>query len=241
MDTVRPKRPFAITVRALLLAVLVVGLVLGWKVNRAHRQRDAVAAIEDEGGKIVYDWEMSDAPGTMPNFGPNVPDWIRHLAGDDLFQRVDLASVDAVLSSHLRDLPGLRTLVIGGSMTEEVLVDIGRVTSLRRLELLGDREMTDSRLDKLAGLTSLSELAIEGMAVSDATLFRLVAFRDLELLYFDGGPCHFSDPGLGRLGALPKLRLLYIGGCPDVTDEGISRLKAANPTLEVYREGREVR
>jgi hypothetical protein len=235
MTSERPKRRLAITLRALLLVVLVVGLGLGWPIARARRQKAAIAAIEAAGGVIVYDWQLAYDPATNPSVGPRGPAWLRRMVGDDLFQRVDFVLVDAAVSPHLRDLPGLTGLNVSGSLTDERLADIGQVTSLRHLELLGDREMTESGLDKLAGLTSLSGFSILSMTVTDATLSRLATFTNVEYLDIKDCPCQVSDRGLGRLGALPKLRVLHIGDCSGVTPEGLRRLLRDRPGLRIVR------
>jgi hypothetical protein len=61
MNSVPPKvirRPLVgyvrISVRALIVAVLVIGAGLGWLVRRSHVQRDAVAAISRAGGLVEY-------------------------------------------------------------------------------------------------------------------------------------------------------------------------------------------
>jgi hypothetical protein len=219
MDTVRPKRRFAISLRAVLLLVLVVGLALGWKVNRARRQRDAVAAIRAEGGTVRYDWERISPPmerSSVPRTGPTVPVWIGRLAGDDLFQRADFVMVGGDASPHLKDLPGLRRLVVNDSLTDGQLADIGRLTSLRSLHLPWDAGITDAGLAELVGLKDLSELALMGMMIPEDS------------------PGRMSDRGLEGLKDLPGLTHLFIINCPGITEEGVRKLKAARPNLVVY-------
>jgi hypothetical protein len=54
------RRFLRFSVRGLIVFVIVVGAGLGWFVRQAHVQRDAVAAIEEAGGSVRYDWELSD-------------------------------------------------------------------------------------------------------------------------------------------------------------------------------------
>jgi len=89
------------------LVVLSIGcLWLGWKVDRAHKQRDAVETIEAIGGIVVYDWQacvdswvISPATSKYSRWGaspayrylpddsePPAPAWLRSLLGDHLFQ-----------------------------------------------------------------------------------------------------------------------------------------------------------
>jgi hypothetical protein len=53
-------RYLRISPRGLIIIVLVLGSALGWIVNRAKVQRDAVAAIERAGGSVKYEWESKD-------------------------------------------------------------------------------------------------------------------------------------------------------------------------------------
>ncbi len=48
----------------MILVATVVCVWLAVQVNRAHRQRDALAAIESLGGRVAYDDEDTDAPGS---------------------------------------------------------------------------------------------------------------------------------------------------------------------------------
>jgi hypothetical protein len=92
MDSVPPKiirRPLVgyvkISVRALIVAVLVIGAGLGWLVRRSQVQRDAVAAITKAGGLVEYAWESPD-----PRFKPKLwwPKWLMEWVGVDHFGNV---------------------------------------------------------------------------------------------------------------------------------------------------------
>ena len=47
------------SVRGLIVLVLVIGAGVGWLVRSARIQRDAVAAIQNAGGSVSYDWVIS--------------------------------------------------------------------------------------------------------------------------------------------------------------------------------------
>src|SRR5262245_35219340 len=53
------------SVRGSLLLVLLLGGGLGWIVQRAQIQRDAVAAIRQAGGSVTYDWQRRTS--SIPN------------------------------------------------------------------------------------------------------------------------------------------------------------------------------
>jgi internalin A len=86
------RRYLRISVRGLIVVVLVLGGGLGWVVNRARVQREAVAAIERAGGSIKYKWDYtvgtlisSEEPAwpkwLLKNVGPN---YLAHIAEADL-------------------------------------------------------------------------------------------------------------------------------------------------------------
>src|SRR5262245_9470051 len=54
------QRYLRISLRGLIVLVLVIGSALGWIINRAKVQRDAVAVIERSGGTVKYQWDWKD-------------------------------------------------------------------------------------------------------------------------------------------------------------------------------------
>ena len=120
-----------ISLRGLLLLILAIALWLGWIVNKARQQREAVAALQKFGGFVHYDWEFVDGPVKvprgnrlwMPSWGkftpgrkPWAPDWMRRALGDEYFQSIAHVSlyVDIKKRSRGRNLgehgPGRRRL-----------------------------------------------------------------------------------------------------------------------------------
>lgn len=166
--------PFRFTVRSLFILVLAVavpcnGLATGMK--NARRQREAAAAIQQEGGRVKYDrWfgEPVDVRFPTPiaqalsTFGgprrvvtyqtyaieepePNLP---RRLLGDDFFRDVNFAEVqtDAGLE-QLAALPRLRTVMRAGfvRITDRGLAGLVDLTELKNLDL-SDTRITDAGL-----------------------------------------------------------------------------------------------
>jgi hypothetical protein len=69
-----------------MLLVLVAGAAMGWIVNRAHLQRDAVAAIERAGGVVRYDLQNRFL---QPVAGPlRTPGWMADRVGVDYLDTV---------------------------------------------------------------------------------------------------------------------------------------------------------
>ena len=73
---------------ALLVIVLLVASVGGWfflKMQQAKRQKDAVAAIEQSGGWVEYDYQVDAGWCFHPERQPPAPEWLREIVGDDFF------------------------------------------------------------------------------------------------------------------------------------------------------------
>src|SRR4051794_7832725 len=80
-----------LSLRALMLLVLVLGGGLGWVAHRAAVQRRAVAAIEAAGGRVFYDWDLSDGVAKPPGTRRTWLKWLCDRLGPDYFG--DITSV----------------------------------------------------------------------------------------------------------------------------------------------------
>src|SRR4051794_4684008 len=81
------RRRLKLTLRASMVLVVCVAVLLGWRVNKARQQREAVAAVRRHGGWVHYDYEFVNdklTPGRQP-WGPR---WLRRRLGDEYFQEV---------------------------------------------------------------------------------------------------------------------------------------------------------
>ena len=95
---------FRISLGTLMLLVLVVGGGLGWKANRAHAQRQAVAAIKAAGGGIIYDFQYPNDGKPRPKEPPG-PRWLRSMLGDEYFQEVAGVSFSGPSDSSVKLTP----------------------------------------------------------------------------------------------------------------------------------------
>jgi internalin A len=131
-ETTAPKprrRRLAVSVRTLMLLVLLACAALGWRVNRAHTQRRAVARIKAAGGSVKYDYEVGGdyppkwAVRTKGEPVPWGPAWLRKWIGDEYFQevtKVDLGG-DKVTDESLaavEDLDRIVRLGLGDAKNE---------------------------------------------------------------------------------------------------------------------------
>ena len=127
------RRWFQFSLRTLLVLVAVVAVWLALLVNAARKQREAVAAIEALGGRIVYEHGSNLPPG---------PKWLRELIGEEYFFRIIAVGLSStqITDSGLEHLEGL--------------------TSLQTL-VLDDTQITDAGLEHVKGLTSLQTLVLK--------------------------------------------------------------------------------
>ena len=99
----RPWRRFLrFSVRGMIVAVLLMGGWLGWIVRSARIQREAVAAIVNGWGVVLYDWECENRMGT-PRGKPWAPAWLVELLGVDYFGHVAVVQLRMPLLTNLSD------------------------------------------------------------------------------------------------------------------------------------------
>jgi hypothetical protein len=229
-----------LSLRAMMLVILLLGVWLGWQVNKAREQREAVAAVQRYGGWVHYDYEFVNGKLT-PGRSPRVPRWLRRLLGDEFFQQVrqvslvyddstgkrfdntNVVACDDVLARVAR-LPGLRSLLLKESQaTDEGMRHIGRMTGLEELFIWDASSVTDAGVAYLAGLKDLKNIHISHSNLTDASLALLSRLPAIETLSLQQN--HFTDAGLARLTGRERLKGLYIGlGDLRVTDAGLAHL-----------------
>lgn len=204
-----------LSIRALMIVVLIIGGGLGWAVQRAKFQHDAVAAIQRAGGAALYEWEwQNNSP--VSNGKPWAPRWLVDRLGVDYFGHVVFVQV---YPDHGRADAG------------EVLSHISRLGRLKILNLFGP-SVTDARLACLDGLTSLQELKLNGAKVSGSGLEHLNGLTGLKVLRFEDTPV--GDAGLIDLRELSGLKELWLYRTR-VTDSGARELQSALPKLVINR------
>lgn len=133
-NQVRPGRTWLqFSLRGFLVVLTTGCLWLGWQVERAREQQQAVKAIEASGGEVTYDWSEFKQAGASPfavdRGQPGGPAWLRRLIGEDFFQtvetvnflnassRLDLEIRRAIPS--LQRLPSLKYVAVRMSVTQQ--------------------------------------------------------------------------------------------------------------------------
>jgi Leucine Rich repeat len=188
------------SLRVAMVAVLIVGLGLGWIVNQARTRHAAVAAIDRAGGGIRYDWQ-NRADGLFIEEPKDHP-WLRRQLGPDYFDRIMYVN-------------------FSGNAADALMSQVGRLTSLEELDLSGS-DVTDAGIAHLSGLVNLRSLALNDTKATSASFASLTRMKDLGDLSFYGIRC--DDGALARLGQLTALQVLRLSNCP-ITDAGMVHIE----------------
>lgn len=139
-------------------------------------------------------------------------------------RHLDLASVSISRRglSILTDLPHIEQLNTPSGLTDEAMVEVAKMSSLRVLHVARDR-LTDEGLRSLAKLTSLESLHLQGSpAMTNEGLQALSTLRRLRHLRL-GAEGRFTDQAMAHLATLPSLKVLWLD-TPNITDDGLRQL-----------------
>lgn len=179
-------RWFQFSLRALLLLMTVFGIWFGIRMDRARRQKRAVAVLQ-ECGDIFYESQFNhrSVKFLAKKTKPWRPKWLRAIVGDDFFDRVYAAYLyrspsDEDLKS-LRDLPDIETLIISSpQVTGKGIEHLRALPRLKELYLNCDK-MTDTDLVHLPPLDELRYLNV-CCSMSDQAFDSIAALESLETL-----------------------------------------------------------
>jgi hypothetical protein len=221
-----------ISLRGLLLLVLAIALWLGWIVNQAREQRQAVAALQEFGGFVHYDWEFVLGPVKVsrgnriwkPSWGtltsgrkPWAPDWIRRALGDEYFQSIAHVSLYVDIKKGLADATWVNKGTADGALRK-----LTTQTRVRTLQI-GGNQVTDENLSYVGQITSLEELNISwGFHLTDKGFSHLSGLKRLRILFVDDSK--MTDDSLEAIGKLTDLEELRIGG-EGFSDRGLEKIK----------------
>jgi len=246
-------------VRGLIVIVLVIGGWLGWIVRGARIQREAVAAIQQVGGSVSYEWQWRNGQ-YVDGTDPCAPRWVVNRLGFDYLGSVTEvcngnAEGDVVLAkvgmlhrletlnmewSHATDaglacITGLDSLkqcfLSNTNVTDAGLVNLQGLVNLEELDLT-NTEVTDDGLVHLTALTSLRDLWLENDEVTDNGLMHLKKLTGLKSLNLRG--TKITDAALVQLQELKGLKLLLVDEA-SLSDAAVKELQRALPTAEIDR------
>jgi internalin A len=134
-----------------MVLVLILGGGLGWIVDRARVQREAVAAIRMDFEGTGYNWEWKE--GSVIRGGkPWAPRWLVDRMGVDYFGHIAQIQIQSV--------------------SENSMLGVGRLNRLEELRFTQPCEI-DAALVHIEGLTNLANLYLGRTQVTDCGLLHL--------------------------------------------------------------------
>ena len=248
--TITWRRIFRMSPRSLMVVILILGVFLGWRVNRAHNQRRAVNVIRRGGGIVTYDYQYDDGKFLGTNAKPHAPEWLRRAIGEEYFREVKMVTFRSplralmggtltVTDDTMAAVAGLDQLESlhfnnGVTLSDGSLAHLSGLTRLERLDLQRSVGLTNRGLSHLGKLTNLRELNLNETSVSDASLESLRGIRGLEHLYL--AHTKLTDAGLARIRQQwgNSLQSLIILGAPGVTDAGMVHFRGMVKLRNLY-------
>jgi Leucine-rich repeat (LRR) protein len=233
-----------LSLRATMLAILVIGVWLGFTVNRARQQRAAAEAVAKHGGWTHYDHEYVNGK-YVPQRQPWGPVWLRRSLGDEYFQKISLVSFvydnstgkrydnksaekcDDVLEL-LASQHSLRTLLMKGPQaTDKGLAFLKNQPNLEELYIWDSTEISDEGLEDIRGLVKLKKLHLDKSKITDRGFLALAGLTEMEHLVLQSHS--FSDRGFSAVAGMKNLKWLCVGGSKDrlslISDESLSLIK----------------
>ena len=219
----KPKRWVRFSLRAMLLATAIIAVWFGWIVNRAEKQKAAVAAIQVSKGLIQYDCHTNffvRSPFSIKYLSPTESELdarlgsprLRALIGEDYFQEV----VSVVL---FRD-----------NYKEGVLETLHGLPSLKYV-CLHRLPLSDAEIQSLAQIPRLETLILYDCEIADESLRHLSKARHLSKLGLSFTT--ITDANVDHLKKMPGLiRLNLTRGC--ISTEGLDELWKALPNCTIY-------
>ena len=226
----RKMRWFRFSLRTFLLVVTVFCIWLGWKINAARQQKEAVDAILKAGGTVYYDYQiLPNIPsenhwniGYNANALPTGPLLLRKLFGDVCFRKVILVrfSQTNIPEAVLRQLTNLPDLTHVALQYVKIVPDGSDVP----------RPIQDADFEVFGQLSRLELLELPAADINGSGLAYLTRLRDLRFLSIQR--TNINDTGLESAGALTQLNMLLLDDNP-ITDEGLRHLQRLENLISI--------
>jgi hypothetical protein len=225
------RRQLAISLRMFMILVLVVGGWMGWEAYRARRQRMAVAAIVNAGGRVEHTDRFTGGSSWAPK-------WLTSRCGVDHFVKIKSVyfgtePIPDEAFTAVGKLGELEEFGLLGATTDTDLAHLAASVRTRKLLLHVNDHVTDAGFALLASCKSVEKLNVRNQRtiVSRlrrpeprdawlAILVKLPRLRELTLRGFTIG-----DAGIAHLGALGALHELDLKSQTDLTTARLVALK----------------
>jgi hypothetical protein len=198
---------FRYSLRGLGVLTAIFAAGLGWYVARVRPQEQAVTAILNAGGCVLYDGLESDAHAKP--FGSDRGLWRRTFGSVTYVSLHGRGSTDGnAICARLAKLPAIRVGHLSSLGIKDS--DLADLRLLNRLEMLGleDNPLTDAGLRHLSDLPGLKTLDLSRTNVSDAGIEEIAKLKSLEFL--DVSETSVTEQGVEELQlAAPKCRVFW--------------------------------
>jgi Leucine-rich repeat (LRR) protein len=242
----RRNRFVRFSLRTALILLTLLCLALGWWVVTAERQRDAVAAVRELGGRVRYTYELG--PEGFPLKKPEppwAPEWLRDTFGEDLFITLHSVEFEGIRDDFvvqvvpkLRRVASLHTLGLRDTLiSDAALANIAELTQLEHLyigtgsEAPGITTITDKGLAQLSTLRRLRGLTVNNCSIDGSALVHLGMLRRLEWLYMRH--TNFNDAAAHHLRQFPRLHRLDLWNT-SITDAAIDDICELDRLEDLY-------
>lgn len=203
------------SIRTLLLAMLLLGLLCSWFVSqtrRAMRQQAAVNRVRQLGGNVTYEYQSDPARRGQPPPTPSPA--LQRFTGLVVLSDVVKVTWQATHANDadaaaLADLPQLRDLRLNTSrFSDQATRSLSHLKRLRRLDLWCS-QLTDRTLPHLSNLSELRQLDLYSTQVSDKGLHHLYGLKNLKELKLRD--TRVTAVGAAKLqAALPNCKILGV-------------------------------
>jgi Leucine Rich repeat len=220
------------SLRTLLVVMTVLCVWLGFKVNAARRQKEAVAAILNAEGSVRFDYQMVPDPiapddaskaswRNQDQSTPPGPVWLRKAIGDEYFREVlEVAIQQRVVADQdfgkLAELPRLRILYLIGRIPDGS-TDFGGGIEIESPS--GNRHLiSDADLAVLEQLPELEVLGIYPAEIDGHGLAHVVNLHRLKHLVLL--QTQLNDAGMEQIGKMTTLEGLTVSRTR-ITDAGL--------------------
>jgi hypothetical protein len=196
--------------------------------NAARRQKAAVERVQELGGFVYYDYQITHNGGVDYDALPWAPGWLSDALGDDLFRT-------AVFVVFTFDYLGAETTI--QPLFDADLAVLGELPHIHTLSLSGRRNITDDGLRHLSSLTHLQILTLNATDVQGSELAHVAEMPKLRWLVLHD--TQIGDSGLETLSASASLEAISLDKTR-VTDEGLKHLAKIKTLMTVGTSGTQV-
>lgn len=218
----------------MLLVWLALYTAAGWLAAKDHRQRRAVARLQQLGVSVQHYYDCHPRSGWRSS--PILWTWLRGtMLGEGTVWDVSFYPAHAKVHGDrldcLKEFAELGSLCLSGIQNADTgITHLKSLTGLRRLILI-DTDVSDNGLALLPRFRNLNHLQLNNTGITDAGLEHLGLLHSLTSLDLDA--TLVTDAGLKHLHQLKNLEILCLTGT-QVSTDGIEQLQRALPMCTVY-------